>query len=144
MAEVRIHETGELKWDRMGDLYPAEMAAAMNDADRDSTMRTHELGADGSLHLQEFEFLPGAKVDLHAHDLPEIIYVVSGTLHFGNRELAAGSSAYVGAETLYAFTAGSEGARILVFMADGRAKYWFEDDFKQHLADRNVAAVQSA
>ncbi len=40
----------------------------------------------------------------------------------GNRELGPGSSVYIGADTLYGFSAGDQGLRILIFMGDGRVR----------------------
>ncbi len=134
MAEVRIHPRSSLDWKRMGDLYSPDQASTLGVADLDSMVCDHEEGKDGSLHLQEFEFLPGAKVDLHAHNMSEIIYVIDGSLHFGNRELEPGSSVYVGEQTLYGFTAGEQGARLLIFMASGLAEYYFKDEFVRRQA----------
>jgi hypothetical protein len=43
--------------------------------------------------------------------------VVEGTLHWGERVLEAGGSMFIPADTLYSFTAGAEGARLLNFRA---------------------------
>lgn len=129
MPEWRVNAATDLKWDLMRDLYPAEMQVTMGQAELDSAMTTHEQGADSSPHLEELRFLPGAEVKPHAHDMAEIIYVLEGSLHFGNRELEPGSSAYIGEDTLYSFKAGSKGARLLIFMASGNARYFSKDDF---------------
>jgi hypothetical protein len=105
------------------------MAAKMSDAELDSVLSNHESGTDGSLHLSEYRYLANASFDLHAHDKSEIIYVLEGTLILGNRRLGPGSSAFIGEYTLYAFTAGEQGVRILIFKADGRDKYFSKEDF---------------
>ncbi len=128
MAEVRIHSSDSLHWERLGDLYPPEMRAALPAAHADSPICTHEPGTDGSLHLQEFKFLPGAEVSLHGHDKSEIIYILEGSLKFGNRTLDPGSSVYVGEETLYAFTAGDDGCRLLIFMATGVYDTFYKEE----------------
>jgi quercetin dioxygenase-like cupin family protein len=92
-------------------------------------MTYHEEGTAGSLHLSEYNYLPHAKFDLHAHDQAEIIYVLDGTLLFGKRELGRGSSVFIAAHTLYEFAAGPGGLRMLVFMPDGRVKYFGKEDF---------------
>jgi quercetin dioxygenase-like cupin family protein len=141
MAEVRYNAGDSLNWERLGDLYPPEMRAGLDPAHAESAICTHEPGLDGSLHLQEYKFLPGASVSLHAHDLPEIIYVIEGLLKVGNRMMAPGSSIYVGAETLYSFAAGDEGCRLLIFMASGIYKYFDKDALKKREAEKRAEAA---
>jgi len=43
--------------------------------------------------------------------------------------LGRGSSVFIAAHTLYEFAAGPEGLRMLVFMPDGRVKYFGKEDF---------------
>jgi quercetin dioxygenase-like cupin family protein len=129
MSKVRVHANADVAWQRLRDLYPPDMAKAISDEELDSAMRTHEGGTDGSLHLSELDYHPGATFDLHAHDQDEIIYVVAGSMTLGNRTLGPGSSVYVAKDTLYGFAAGPEGLRILVFRPDGRVKYCSKDDY---------------
>ena len=68
MAEVRFHGSTSLDWERLGDLYPPEMRAGLPQSHADSAICIHEPGKDGSLHLQEYNFLPHAEVSLHWHD----------------------------------------------------------------------------
>lgn len=135
MSKVRIHEHDKIEWVTLRSLYPPQMAAEMSDAELDSLLATHEPGLNGSLHLTEQNYLPHAHFDLHAHDQAEIIYVLDGTILLGNRELAAGSSIFIDRDTLYEFTAGAGGLRILIFMADGRAKYFSKDDVARMKAE---------
>lgn len=129
MSKVRIHTAENVDWVTLRSLYPADLAAARSDAELDSTMAYHEEGTGGSLHLTEYNYLPHAKFDLHAHDQAEIIYVLAGTLLFGTRALGPGSSVFIADHTLYAFAAGPQGLKMLVFMADGRVKYFGKEDF---------------
>ena len=131
MAEVRFHGSSSLEWEPIGGLYPPEMRADLSQPFAESSICTHEPGRDGSLHLQEFKFLPGADATLHAHDTAEIIYVLEGSLKVGNRTMDAGSSVYIATETLYAFKAGEQGCRLLIFMATGVYKTFYKEDAKQ-------------
>jgi quercetin dioxygenase-like cupin family protein len=141
MSKVRIHKTENVEWVTLRSLYPSHLAAERSDAELDSTMAYHEAGTGGSLHLTEYNYLPNAKFDLHAHDQAEIIYVLEGTLVFGARELGLGSSVFIAEHTLYGFAAGPQGLRMLVFMADGRVKYFGKEDFLRLQAAKDPATV---
>ncbi len=141
MSKVRVHTAENVEWVTLRSLYPADLAAERSDAELDSTMAYHEQGTAGSLHLTEYNYLPDAKFDLHAHDQAEIIYVLAGTLLFGARELGRGSSVFIAEHTLYEFAAGPQGLRMLVFMADGRVKYFGKDDFLRQQAAKKPATV---
>ena len=141
MGKVHVHGSEDIEWVSLRSLYPPELAARRSDAELDSTLSYHEAGTDGSLHLSEYDYLPNANFDLHAHDQAEIIYVLGGTMIFGNRELGPGSSVYIGADTLYGFAAGDKGLRILIFMADGRAKYFGKEDYLRLRSERTPAAA---
>jgi quercetin dioxygenase-like cupin family protein len=140
VSKVRVHRAENVEWVTLRSLYPADLAAERSDAELDSTMAYHEQGTAGSLHLTEYKYLPNAKFDLHAHDQAEIIYVLEGTLLFGTRALGRGSSVFIAAHTLYEFAAGLEGLRMLVFMPDGRVKYFGKEDFLR-LQESAPAAV---
>jgi quercetin dioxygenase-like cupin family protein len=142
MSKVRVHPTDDIAWVTLRSLYPAHLAAERSDAELDSTMSWHEAGTDGSLHLTEYKYLPNANFDLHAHDLAEIIYVLEGSMIFGNRELGPGSSVYIGEDTLYGFAAGDKGLRILIFMGDGRAKFFSKDDYLRLRSEKVHAAAK--
>ena len=135
MSKVRIHPSDEIDWKRLRDLYPPEMAREISDEELDSSLSYHESGTDGSLHLSEFDYQPGASFDLHAHDQDEIIYVIGGSMLLGNRTLAPGSSVYIAKDTLYGFAAGEDGLRILVFRSDGRVKYCSREDYMRLRAE---------
>jgi quercetin dioxygenase-like cupin family protein len=137
MSKVRIHRGENIDWQPLRTIYPPEMALQATDKELDSSFSDTEPGLDGSLHMSEFDFQPGASFDLHAHDLDEIIYVVDGSLHPGSRSLGAGSSVYIAGDTLYGFAAGEEGARVLVFRADGRVKNWDKDEYLRTREERH-------
>ena len=141
MSKVRVHEVENVEWVTLRSLYPPDLAAQRSDAELDSTMAYHEQGTAGSLHLTEYRYLPHAKFDLHAHDQAEIIYVLEGTLLFGTRELVRGSSVFIADHTLYEFAAGPKGLRMLVFMPDGRVKYFGKEDFLRMQAAKKSTTV---
>ena len=141
MSKVRVHTAENVEWVTLRSLYPADLAAERSDAELDSTMAYHEQGTAGSLHLTEYNYLPHAKFDLHAHDQAEIIYVLEGTLLFGTRELGRGSSVFIADHTLYEFAAGPAGLRMLVFMPDGRVKYFGKEDFLRLQAAKKPATI---
>jgi quercetin dioxygenase-like cupin family protein len=141
MSKVRVHTAENVEWVTLRSLYPADLAADRSDAELDSTMAYHEQGTGGSLHLTEYKYLPHAKFDLHAHDQAEIIYVLEGVLLFGTRELGPGSSVFISEHTLYDFAAGPQGLRMLVFMPDGRVKYFGKEDFLRLQAAKKSATV---
>jgi quercetin dioxygenase-like cupin family protein len=129
MGKVRVHDREDIEWVTLRSLYPEHMAAKMTDAELDSTLSNHEPGTDGSLHLSEYRYLPNATFDLHAHDGAEIIYVLEGSMILGNRIVGPGSSVFIGDHTLYGFAAGEQGLRMLIFMADGKRKYFSKEEF---------------
>jgi quercetin dioxygenase-like cupin family protein len=141
MSKVRVHTAENIEWVTLRSLYPADLAAERSDAELDSTMAYHEQGTGGSLHLTEYNYLPHARFDLHAHDQPEIIYVLDGTLLLGTRELGRGASVFIADHTLYEFAAGPEGLRMLVFMPDGRVKYFGKEDFLRLQPAKKSATV---
>jgi quercetin dioxygenase-like cupin family protein len=142
MSKVCVHPSDDIAWVSLRSLYPEHLAAKLSDAELDSTMSWHEAGTDGSLHLTEYKYLPNANFDLHAHDLAEIIYVLEGSIIFGNRELGPGSSVFIDADTLYGFAAGDKGLRILIFMADGRVKFYGKEDFLRLRSEKVHAAAK--
>jgi quercetin dioxygenase-like cupin family protein len=74
----------------------------------------HE-GSETAPQLTENRVGPNASVQSHAHAEGEILYVLSGSLELGSRQLVPGSSIYIPAMTLYSFTAGPDGLCFLNF-----------------------------
>jgi quercetin dioxygenase-like cupin family protein len=120
MGNVRIHSAEEIKWttirERGGDPAPT-VYGYLAESELDSSMTFHEFGNEKELQLAELNFIPGAEAVIHKHDNDEIIYIVSGEMHFGNKVLKAGSSIYIQGNTFYGFTAGPEGLRVVNFRA---------------------------
>ena len=84
----------------------------------------------GSDALQMFEVIlePGTGPDAHAHHEDEIVHVLAGEMHFGNRVLTPGCAAMIPAYTLYSFRAGPEGLRFLNFRARANGVYISKDE----------------
>lgn len=118
MGKVRIHNADELIWtkirDRAGDP-PPKIYEYLAESELDSSMVFHEFGSESELQLAELTFIPNAEAVIHKHDNDEIMYVVSGEMHFGNRVLKAGSSIYIPGNTFYSFNAGPNGLRVVNF-----------------------------
>jgi hypothetical protein len=55
--------------------------------------------------------------------------------------LGHGSSVFIADHTLYEFAAGPKGLRMLVFMPDGRVKYFGKEDFLRLQAAKKAATV---
>jgi quercetin dioxygenase-like cupin family protein len=127
MGQTRVHPADGLKWtrirDRAGDP-PAKVFGYLDESELDSSMTFHEFGGKSELQLAELEFLPGARAVVHKHDDDEIIYVVSGEMHFGNKVLKAGSSVYIPGNTYYGFAAGPQGLRIVNFRGKADVSFY--------------------
>jgi len=95
-----------------------EMRAALDAMPGDSAkyrVFVHHEGDDETPQLMSVQFDPGDYIEPHAHRVDEIMVVLDGEARFGRRVFARGSSVFIPAGTLYAFTAGPEGATILNF-----------------------------
>jgi quercetin dioxygenase-like cupin family protein len=115
MSRVRMHESGKLTWSSVRSLTPPELMSRFSEAELESSVAFHESGTEDSLQLFEVRYLPGAEIELHAHQEDEIIYILAGSMIVGRRELEPGSSLFIAAETLYGFTAGLKGLHLLNF-----------------------------
>jgi uncharacterized cupin superfamily protein len=63
----------------------------------------------------ELRYEPHAEIQIHAHDEDEIIYVLAGEMHLGNRVLCPGSTVAIAGKTFYGFKAGPTGLQFLNF-----------------------------
>lgn len=127
MGTVRIHPVEEIKLSRIRDRAgnpPPKVFELLAESELDSSMTFHEFGSDKELQLAELDYLPGAEAVVHKHDDDEIIYVVRGEMHFGNKVLKAGSSVYIPGNTFYGFTAGPNGLRIVNFRASADVSFY--------------------
>jgi len=100
----------------------------MAESELDSYMTFHEFGGEKVLQLAELDYIPGAQAVVHKRDDDEIIYVLIGEMHFGNKVLTTGSSIYIPGDTFYGFTAGPNGFRILYILASADVSVYFKND----------------
>lgn len=131
MSRIRVSDVDKAKWEKVRDVARPEDVALFTDAELDSVVCFHEPGTENSPQLFEVKYLPHAAVHLHAHDQDEIIYILDGEMHVGNRVLKPGSSLYVQGGTLYQFSAGSDGMRMLNFRPCIDLSYILVDEFKE-------------
>lgn len=100
------------------------------EGDLSTIMRWHHRGDTDALQLTELQMEPNAELCPHAHESDEILYVIEGELHFGQRVLRAGTSVYIAALTLYRIKAGPEGVRFLTFFGRQDYSVVFQDELK--------------
>lgn len=115
MAPVRIKDGGKPDWKVVRDLTPPEMAQRLSERELDALIFFHEEGTSDSLQMFEIRYPPDTVVATHAHYEDQIVYVVEGSMKVGARSLPPGSSLFVQGGTLYGFSAGPEGLRMLNF-----------------------------
>ncbi len=120
MSKIRFHLADEIEWttirQRAGDP-PPDGLEYLAESELNSSMSFHEFGSQNEMQLAELSYLPSAEAAVHKHDDDEVIYVVSGEMHFGGKVLKQGSSVYIPGNTFYGFTAGPDGLRIVNFRA---------------------------
>lgn len=95
-----------------------EMRAALEDMPGDEAryrVFVHHEGSEFTPQLMSIQFDPNDYIQPHAHRVDEIMVVLDGSARFGRQVFEQGSSVFIPAGTLYAFTAGPEGATILNF-----------------------------
>ena len=116
MARVKVRTEEQLKWQTSGDSDEGDYdREQLRESERTARFRVREMGSDVSPQLIELLYQPGAEIQLHAHDEDEIIYVLRGELHLGQRNFPPGTSVFVAGGTFYTFRAGAEGLQILNF-----------------------------
>ena len=109
MPPVSIRRVEDLKWE-----YGPEVAPDTEDKQRAGRC-FHHPGTESAPQLFEVKLRPNQIVAPHAHEHNEIIYILSGELRLGNSLLQAGSSIAILGETIYGFSAGSQGVHFLNF-----------------------------
>lgn len=76
-------------------------------------VRVYFEGSADSPSLAEVRAGPDKPTVPHAHEVDEIVYVLEGSLHVGDRAYGPGCAIHVPANTMYAFRVGPEGVRYL-------------------------------
>ena len=82
---------------------------------------------------------PGTGPDSHAHHEDEIVFVLEGEMHFGNRVLHPGECAMIPKFTLYSFRAGPEGLRFLNIRPRANGVYISKDELMQMREEGKLA-----
>lgn len=149
MAKIRVIDPKSLPW-----LGSAAGDVVLEGPDVEADVPMVEVAADAACTKVRY-FHPGSETDLqlfeswvpagdgaesHAHVEDEVIYVLEGELHLGRQRLGPGSSIYVPANTLYAFTAGPDGLRFLNFRARRDMTYMTKDAFLARRAEARGSA----
>lgn len=114
---IRVHHDDRMAWRKIGDIPMGWMRDHIDPTELEGHLRFHEAGDDATMQLMEMQLNPHTLVAPHAHDADEIFFVVEGSLHWGDKALAAGGSLYIPAGTTYSFTTGDRPARLLNFRA---------------------------
>ena len=109
MPPVSMKHVEKLKWQVGTDEAPdVEVLPGFG-------QRFHHRGSESAPQLFEVKFGPNTVIPPHAHEHGEIIYILSGEMHFGRGVLKPGSSIFIQGETLYGFKSGGAGVHFLNF-----------------------------
>jgi quercetin dioxygenase-like cupin family protein len=115
----------------VGNVLPqGRLRAKLSDEEMEHRHRMFHPGGPEALQLFEIAVDPGRGARAHAHAEDEIIYVLEGEAHFGNRVVKAGGSVYIPAHTLYSFRAGPKGLRFLNFRARANSAYFTKEELQ--------------
>lgn len=109
----RVHRPENLAWRRIGDIEMGWMRDHIDPTELEGHLAFHEAGDAETPQLLEMRLKPHTLIAPHSHDLGEIIYVVEGSLRWGDHVLEAGGSMFIPARTPYSFHAGEAGVRLL-------------------------------
>jgi quercetin dioxygenase-like cupin family protein len=71
------------------------------------------MGAPGTPNLQRTRYEPGHFEPPHSHPEDEIIYLLSGSIAFGDQTLGFGDAIFVPKDTRYSLRAGDDGAEFV-------------------------------
>ena len=123
MPQVRFAHSEDIAMVPTRERAPAETLQKLSEGERNTASRMLFPGTDRELQLFEVEVQPGDRIEGHAHEHDEIIYVLKGELRFGQRHCPAGAAVYVPAHTLYGFSAGPDGCNFLNFRAEADYSY---------------------
>ena len=118
--KVRLHESSELSWRRVGDMSstagePQTLHAGL----AQTRIRNHEAGTETEPEMFEVEYGPNGFSTPHWHDVSEIIYILEGEMHVGTKMLGPGSSLFIDKGAIYSFKAGPKGLKFVNFRPRG-------------------------
>lgn len=141
MSKIRIHERESLNWVCVADVAAPHLLPRLGEAELTSRVAFHESGDAETLQLFEVAYEPHASIEMHAHQEDEIIYILEGSIELGRRTVLPGSSVFVKGGTLYSFSAGPAGLRLLNFRARRDDSFITKDDY---LRDRGAKQSSAA
>ena len=113
---IRLHHPDRLAWQRVGNI-PRPDWLRLDDSELGCLVAYHERGDASAMELMEMRFEPDTVIVPHAHDSDEIVFVVEGSITYGNETLVAGCSVYISAGTFTGGRTGSEPTKLLSFRA---------------------------
>jgi quercetin dioxygenase-like cupin family protein len=141
MPKIAFVHVDSIAFKRSGDpegtlrpKHAASAASARETVPNGAETRWHLQGDDDAPQLFEVRFPPNAAVAPHAHAEDEVLHVLEGELRFGKQAYPAGSTVSVPGNTLYAFTAGPDGARFLNFRPRADYTNFTKEEFAQRFA----------
>lgn len=114
---IRVHHPDQLAWRKIGDIPMGWMRDHIDPTELEGHLTFHEGGDATTMQLMEMRLDPRTLIAPHSHDEDEIFFVAEGSLHWGDKALAAGGSIYIPAGTTYSFRTGEAPARLLNFRA---------------------------
>ena len=109
----RVHQPDSLAWRKIGDIEVGWMRDHIDPTELEGQLAFHEGGDAETPQLMEMRLNPDTLIAPHSHDDSEIVFVVEGSIHWGDQALAAGGSLYIAADTPYTYRTGPQGARLL-------------------------------
>lgn len=139
MARVRFHDSNKGRWNSFAELTPDDLHSHFSTEELGSQIFVHEMGDEQTLQLSEVRYPPHVSIELHAHDVDEIFYLVQGELQIGTRTMAPGASVFIAGNTLYSLKSGPDGAHFLVFRPVGDMSYVPEAEWRAR--GKSVAAA---
>jgi hypothetical protein len=109
----RVHHPDSLGWRKIGDIDMGWMRDHLDATELEGQLAFHEGGDAETPQLMEMRLNPDTLIAPHSHDKSEIVFVVEGSIHWGDQSLEAGGSLYIAADTPYTYRTGPKGARLL-------------------------------
>jgi len=108
-----VPQPDSLAWRKIGDIEMGWMRDHIDPTELEGQLAFHEGGDAETPQLMEMRLNPDTLIAPHSHDDSEIVFVVEGSIHWGDQALAAGGSLYIAADTPYTYRTGPQGARHL-------------------------------
>lgn len=131
MPRVNIRKAEDSEWLAVGEVAVEPLRSKFSPGELVSHVKIQQPGDAERPQLLNFRFPPDVFVGPHGHDEDEIIYVLSGEMHFGAEILRPGSSLSVSGGAIYSFRSGPEGLEILNFRPRYDMTYWTAAELRE-------------